>query len=771
MPIAKALGRSDRGRRRTGSLAGGGILFLGLGLLTFSLGACSDPGKEEAARKADPEVPAPPQPAGHQRMVELLARVAEETADGNPYRGEAEAKIWQAKLKALPERPSAQRLEAILHLAEAEALEGREESVLNRLQGAYNTYSRLKPSVPEKALNLIRYRLAVAYFRRGETQNCCARFNADSCIMPIRGKGIHTNQTGSRNAIRYLGEILMTPNADRGLKQKSRWLLNLAYMTIGGYPSKVPQHHLIPPAVFASDEPWPKFVNVAPRLDLDTFNLAGGVIVDDFDGDNLLDVVSSTFDAEGMMRYFRNGGDGTFQERSREAGLTGLTGGLNMEQADYDNDGDLDILVLRGAWLQGAGRHPNSLLRNDGKGVFTDVTFAAGLAEPAYPTQTAAWSDYDQDGDLDLYVGNEQTGNISAPNQLFQNNGNGTFVDVGARAGVQNGRFTKGVTWGDYDNDGDPDLYVANLMSPNRLYRNNGDGTFTDVGPELKVTRPMAAFPTWFWDYDNDGNLDLFVAANRGQPDSLSSLVESYLGQPCDDELACIYRGDGKGGFVEVAAELGLDTLVLPMGCNFGDLDHDGFLDFYLGTGYPAYDALMPNLMFRNRGGQGFSDVTWEGGFGHLQKGHGIAFADFDHDGDQDIYVQMGGGATGDRFSDALFENPGFENNWIAVQLVGTRSNRCAIGARIRLVLEEEGRPGRSVYRHVNSGASFGANPLRQTIGIGKADSIARIEIWWPTSGITQRFEAVAANRMIRITEESDMIETVALPRFQFPDE
>ena len=163
--------------------------------------------------------------------------------------------------------------------------------------------------------------------------------------------------------------------------------------------------------------------------------------------------------------------------------------------------------------------------------------------------------------------------------------------------------------------------------------------------------------------------------------------------------------------------------------------------------------------------------MTWEGGFGHLQKGHGIAFADFDHDGDQDIYVQMGGGATGDRFSDALFENPGFENNWIAVQLVGTRSNRCAIGARIRLVLEEEGRPGRSVYRHVNSGASFGANPLRQTIGIGKADSIARIEIWWPTSGITQRFEAVAANRMIRITEESDMIETVELPRFQFPDE
>ena len=126
----------------------------------------------------------------------------------------------------------------------------------------------------------------------------------------------------------------------------------------------------------------------------------------------------------------------------------------------------------------------------------------------------------------------------------------------------------------------------------------------------------------------------------------------------------------------------------------------------------------------------------------------------------------------GDKFSDALFENPGGDNNWIAIQLIGTRSNRCAIGARIRLILKEEGRPGgRSVYRHVNSGGSFGANPLRQTMGIGQADDIEQIEIWWPASGTTQRFQHVAANQMIRITEGSELIETVELPRFQFPAE
>ena len=147
--------------------------------------------------------------------------------------------------------------------------------------------------------------------------------------------------------------------------------------------------------------------------------------------------------------------------------------GLNLLQADYDNDGDLDIYVLRGAWLGQAGRHPDSLLRNDGKARFRDATFDAGLGEAHYPTQTAAWADYDNDGDLDLYVGNEVF-----PCRLFRNNGDGSFTDVAEFAGVTNDDVAKAVVWGDYDGDRYPDLYVSNFGGPNRLYHNNGDGTF-----------------------------------------------------------------------------------------------------------------------------------------------------------------------------------------------------------------------------------------------------------------------------------------------------
>jgi len=188
------------------------------------------------------------------------------------------------------------------------------------------------------------------------------------------------------------------------------------------------------------------------------------------------------------------------------------------------------------------------------------------------------------------------------------------------------------------------------------------------------------------------------------------------------------------------------------MGSNFGDLDGDGFLDFYLGTGYPDYQSLMPNLMFRNRGGEGFADVTTAGGFGHLQKGHAVAFADFDHDGDLDLFEAMGGAYPGDAFADALYANPGFGRRWIAVQLVGTRSNRSAIGARIRV--DRTGDDGaRTIYRWVGSGGSFGASPLRQTIGLGAARRIDRLEVHWPTSGETQVFADVPLDRFLRVVE------------------
>jgi len=409
------------------------------------------------------------------------------------------------------------------------------------------------------------------------------------------------------------------------------------------------------------------------------------------------------------------------------------------------------------------GRHPNSLLRNDGRGHFEDVTFDAGLADVNYPTQAAGWADYDNDGDLDLYIGNESTVEQTSPSQLFRNEGDGTFRDVAREAGVLNDGWTKGVTWGDYDGDRWPDLYVSNYGDPNRLYRNRGDGTFEDVAVRLGVSGPVSSFPTWFWDYDNDGHLDLFVGAFSA---CIADLATSYLGQAPRIEMARLYRGDGKGGFSDVADRAGLVHPTLPMGSNFGDLDGDGRLDFYLGTGAPELESLMPNVLYLNRGNT-FVDVTTASGLGHLQKGHAVVFADLDNDGDQDVFEEMGGAYLGDPFGDALYENPGFGTRWIAVELRGTRSNRRGVGARLRIDVREGG-DTRAIHRTMNSGGSFGANPLRMNIGLGRAERVELLEVWWPTSDTRQRFRDVPMDRWIVVTEGEAELEARTLTPFQF---
>ncbi|MEM7235515.1 MAG: CRTAC1 family protein, partial [Planctomycetota bacterium] len=371
--------------------------------------------------------------------------------------------------------------------------------------------------------------------------------------------------------------------------------------------------------------------------------------------------------------------------------------------------------------------------------------------EAHYPTQVAGWSDYDNDGDLDLFVGNETNKSFRAPCQLFQNQGNGTFVDVAATAGVQNFGFTKGVAWGDFNGDRFPDLFVSNYEEPNRFYLNQGDGTFREAAAESGVLLPSRSFPAWSWDYDNDGKLDLFVSSYHGKT---ANVLKYHCGQPLDLEITGFYRGDGTGKFTSQAKELRVDRPILPMGTNFGDLNNDGYLDFYLGTGNPNYETLVPNLMFLSQGAKEYVDVTMAGGFGHLQKGHGIAFADLDDDGDQDVFEQMGGAFPGDKFRNALFENPGFGNGFLRVKLVGTKSNRSAIGARIRADFVDSG-TSRTVYRHIGSGGSFGCNPLREHIGIGKATIIDRLEVYWPTSDTTQVFTGISSGASIVVTEGS----------------
>ena len=731
----------------------------------------------------------------HQRMLALLKQIADQTAETNNYLGEGIARQLRRHLANLPVNASdLTRWRLHTELGEAELRLGNEQAAIDQLTQAGKLLPRLRGQLSPLMANQALFRLGVAYMRQGETQNCCPnqngiQSNPDSCILPLRDGGLHTQQEGSLKAINYLTEVLRNTTVELPLHLEARWLLNIVYMTVGGYPEGVPKPYLLPPEAFQSAEEMPRFTNIAPHLGLDTFDLSGGAIVDDFDNDHYLDIVASTWDPAGQIRFFRNNRDGTFSEQTEQAGLLGLYGGLNLLQADYDNDGDVDILVLRGAWLEAAGQHPNSLLRNNGDSTFTDVTFDAGLGEVHYPTQTASWSDYDNDGDLDLYIGNESTESFNAPCQLFRNNGNGTFSDVAVEAGVQNYGFTKSVIWGDYNADRFPDLYLSNFKGVNRLYRNNRDGTFTDVAAELDIDLPMRSFPAWFWDFDNDGALDLYVSAYSA---GISHLAANALGisigappaaagtesrttyhnrpDPSEGGLAHLYRGDGQGGFKEVAREHNLVQPSAPMGSNFGDLDNDGYLDFYLGTGYPDYKNLMPSVMYRNRRGIDFVDVTYTGGFGHLQKGHAVVFADLDNDGDQDIFEQMGGAFPGDGYSNVLYENPGFKNHFLTIKLVGLDSNRSAIGARIHAEVVENGER-RSIYKHVNSGGSFGANPLRQTIGLGKAEKIETLEIFWHTTGLTQTFHDVPLDQFIQITEDETQYTTIELEKLKLGSE
>jgi hypothetical protein len=204
------------------------------------------------------------------------------------------------------------------------------------------------------------------------------------------------------------------------------------------------------------------------------------------------------------------------------------------------------------------------------------------------------------------------------------------------------------------------------------------------------------------------------------------------------------------------------------MGTDYGDLDNDGWLDFYVSTGEPDLSSLMPNRMFRNDGGRGFQDVTTSGGFGHLQKGHAVSFADLDNDGDQDIHTVIGGAYSGDLAHNVLFLNPGHGHHWLTLKLEGVTSNRAAIGARIRVVVQTaEGE--RSIYKTVGTGASFGASPLRQEIGLGQATVIRRVEILWPATGRTQTLTGLERDRFYKIREDAEEAVSWEVKAFVLP--
>lgn len=597
---------------------------------------------------------------------------------------------------------------------------------------------------------------ATAWLLEAEDRNCLLLNNAASCILPIAPEAVHRDRAPILEAIEAFDRLVAADPSD----PEAVWLLNLAHMLAGSYPDGIAEDRRIPVERFSSiatGSPPPLMLNLGPALGVDVRDLAGGAVTDDFDGDGLIDLISSSWDPCSPLRAFRADGRGGYQDVTEDWGLDGQLGGLNLMHADVDDDGALDLLVLRGAWRGREGQVRNSLLLNRiaSAGTFVDVTYAAGLAYPAYPTQAAGFADYDLDGDLDLYIGNESAstgsdflafdpGQRSFPSQLFRNEGmrNGVpvFREVGRAAGVQNFGFAKGVAWGDIDDDGDSDLFVSNI-GPNRLYVNLGDGRFRDESEARGLSGDTRNFAAFFFDIDNDGDLDLF---NADYSVPTQAVAASLVGKPVDVGWPRIYLNDG-GHFQDVSAARGLDAPHLPMGANHGDLDGDGWEDLYLGTGLPAFTAIHPNAFYRNLGGERFEDQTFASRLGHLQKGHGVAFADLDHDGDLDVFEQLGGAYPYDVYGNALYRNPtndgGSGHRYLVLELRGVQSNSHAVGAEVTVLFEEpvpSGGPGdeptraRQVVRTVTSGGSFGGSSFRLEIGLGQASAIRSVTVLWP---------------------------------------
>jgi hypothetical protein len=529
-----------------------------------------------------------------------------------------------------------------------------------------------------------------------------------------------------------------------------------------------------------SPEPPPRFTNNAPADGLDFRHVNGGTpdrhlleimgsggLFFDYNEDGWADVfivdggslVDAKVDATARDRLYRNRGNGTFEDVSASSGIVHAGYGMGACAADYDNDGWTDLYVTAVG--------PNRLYHNDGGKRFSDVTARAGVAGSPVFSTSCAFLDADRDGDVDLFVVNYVDARIDnnafcgdtakkiriychplnfAPlqNVLYRNNGNGTFTDVSRESGIAGHKGNGlGVVSGDYDDDGLPDVFVANDTTPNFLFHNEGRGVFKEVALPSGVAvaadgRPRAGMGTDFGDYDGDGDLDLFVTNHE---------MEAHT----------LFRNLGKGLFEDVTFPSGVGPPTLPFvgfGAGFLDVDNDTDLDLAVVNGHvmnsashfrPGAKEAQRNLLLRNEGNGRFTDVTRQAGPGFEIENvsRTLAAADVDNDGDLDLLVTNNAGVAD------LLRNGGVQgSNSLLVRLAGTQSNRSAIGARLRLTAG-----GRTQVREVRSGSSYlGQHDLRVHIGLGRATTIERMEVRWP-NGQMETVTGVAANQSVTITE------------------
>lgn len=717
--------------------------MISTGSLTAQMKSCCEPGTTRLESTIK-------QSKGTLRMIEILDSI---NNHANPedffVMNTQRAELFRKKLEI--EKDPAKRLGLYFQYATEKLNAGENDEAINVYKQLINGMGITPENLNEQYKPLYD-QLAIAYMRKGELENCAGHHTPQSCIIPIQGGGIHTLTSGSQQAIEIYKAILNKFPDDI----QARYLLNIAYMTLGKYPDEVPKQWLIESGVFRQNPSTGIILkDIAGAKGVDMNGISGGCIVDDFDNDGLLDIMASSYGLNDQIRYMHQQKDGSFKIETASCGLAGITGGLNIIQADYNNDGLVDFVILRGGWWGKNAKFPFSLIRNKGNNTFEDVTLETGTYSPA-PTQTATWTDFNHDGWLDLFVAHE-----NYPCQLFLNE-KGKFRDVAPQYGLNITTYAKSCIWGDINNDGWPDLYIATLGSPNKLFLNKagakpGERVFEDISKSAGVEQPMYSFPSWFFDFDNDGWQDLYVSGydTRRFSQVGGDAARDMLGMPPLGELPRLYHNNHDNTFSDVTAEYGLNHVNYTMGCNFGDIDNDGWPDFYLGTGAPDYTTIVPNKLYHNIEGKKFEDITYATNTGHIQKGHGVAFADFDNDGDQDIYEVIGGAVEGDRFRNVLFENTSpTGNHWIQIKLEGTTANRSAIGARIRIRVKMPDGSSRDFFHVLSSGGSFGANPLRLEAGLGKAVSIEEVEIKWPNAKqSTEIIKDLQLDTRVRIKE------------------
>jgi hypothetical protein len=506
--------------------------------------------------------------------------------------------------------------------------------------------------------------------------------------------------------------------------------------------------------------------------------IAGGVALFDCENDGKLDIAfvnESTVElvkaGKGvpMVSLYHQGAGLKFTDVTKAAGLTRTGWGMGISVADYDNDGLLDLFV--------SGYGGNALYHNLGNCKFEDVTEKSGVNRPGYNTG-AAWGDFDRDGYVDLFVAhyvhtdlnkadpiktNYKGLMVEAPwgmtgegDVLFHNRGDGTFEEVGKKAGVDDpdARIGLSAVWADLDGDGWPDLYVANDSEPNYYYRNKHDGTFEElalmmgnaVGGDGKALGSMGIA---IGDYDRDGRLDIAVT--------------TYAYEPIE-----LHHNRGADGFTDEAwtSHVGQASMRwVKWGVGFEDFDNDGWLDLAIASGhtYRAIDQLPgepgyrePFILFRNKGDGTFEDISKASGLndGQLQARRGIAFGDIDNDGSVDMLV------FNQNNPPSVFLNDGMsQNHRVLFKLEGTKSNRAAIGARVTIRTAD----GQQMAEVRAGGSHLSHDDLRLHFGLGMARSMTKVEILWP-SGAREEIPNVAADFIYTIVEGKGIKSSVALP-------